>query len=228
MLSGRWRRIIATLLIAAAVAAGVVTAVQWVARDRPDADAELQGRAPGKPAVSIRESVVEHSRGGRPAWKLNIEEIEVSGGGRAVAASDLREGLIYDEDKPVVRISAGKATYETSDRSFEVTGGVRVVSHRGAIITTESVEWLPETQTLHCPGEVTMRTEGATVRTENLDVVVPEDVARTQSRVQVRTEHGQLSGRNLVYDLQTHAYTIDSIQAVFTVDDAREELGRLR
>lgn len=227
MLTERWRKAIAITLIAAAVAAAAVLAVQWVRRG-DSAVMEVDGRPPGESPVSIRESVVEHSQGGRDVWRLNIEEIEIQAGGRSVAATDLREGLIYDEGKPVVRISAGTATYQTTDKSFEVTGGVKVVSHRGAIITTEKVEWLPETQTLHCPGEVTMRAEGATVRSENLDVVVPEDVARTQSRVQVRTEHGQLSGRNLVYDLQTHAYTLDSIQAVFTVEDAREELGRLQ
>lgn len=226
MLTSRWRKIIAGALIAAAATAAIVFTVQWVTREQPVE--ELEGRSPGKPAVSIRESVVEHSRGGKPSWRLNIEQIEIEGGGRSVAATDLREGLVYDAGKPVVRISAGKATYQTTDKSFEVTGGVKVVSHRGAIITTSRVQWLPETQTLHCPGEVTMRTEGVTVRTDTLDVIVPEDVARAPNRVQVRTEHGQLSGRNLVYNLQTHAYTLDSIQAVFTVDDAREELGRLR
>ncbi|MGI5818916.1 MAG: LPS export ABC transporter periplasmic protein LptC [Armatimonadota bacterium] len=226
MLSSRWRRIIAGTLIAVAATAGVILAVRWAMREQPAT--EREGRSPDQSAVSIRESTVEHSQGGRPSWRLNIEQIEIAGGGRAVAASELREGLIYDDGRPVVRISAGQATYQTADRSFQVTGGVRVVSHRGAIITTERVEWLPETQILHCPGQVTMRAEGATVRTENLDVVVQEDIARTRNRVQVRTRHGHLAGRNLVYNLQTHAYTLDAIQAVFTVEDAREELGRLR
>lgn len=226
MLTSRWRRIIAGVLIVAAATAVIVLAARWVTRERPQEP--LEGREPGRPAVSIHESVVEHSHEGKPSWRLNIEEIQIAGGGRSVAATDLREGVVYDAGKPVVRISAGRATYQTADRSFEVTGGVKVVSHRGAIITTSQVQWLPETQTLHCPAEVTMRAEGVTVRTQNLDVVVPQDIARTQSRVQVRTEHGHLTGRNLVYNLQTHAYTLDAIQAVFTVEAAREELGRLR
>ena len=204
MLSEGRRRAIAIVIIAAVVTTGIVLAVVWVDRGESTAR-EIDGRDPDQSAVSIRESVVEHSRGGKPSWQLNIEEIEISGGGRSVAATDLREGLVYDAaGKPVVRISAGTATYRTTDRSFEVTGGVNVVSHRGAIINTESVQWLPETQILRCPARVTMRTEGATVTTENLDVVVQEDIARTPDRVQVRTEHGHLSGRNLVYNLQTH------------------------
>jgi len=226
MLSSSRRRIIGGLLIVALAAIGAVMAVQWVTRESPAET--IEGRRPDKPAVSIQESVVEHSTGGTPAWRLNIEEIEIAGGGRSVAASDLREGLVYDEGKPVMRISAGKASYQTADKSFEVTGGVKVVSHRGAIITTSKVQWVPATETLHCPGEVTMRAEGVTVRTQDLDVIVPQDIARTPNRVQVRTEHGQLTGRNLVYNLQTHGYTLESIQAVFGVDAAREELGRLR
>ncbi|HCA48093.1 MAG TPA: hypothetical protein DEP45_12320 [Armatimonadetes bacterium] len=226
MLSPSWRRIIGGVLILAVVAAGAVLTVRWVTRERPQQQRE--GREADKPAISIDGSIVEHSVSGTPAWQLQIEKIEIAGGGRTVAASDLREGLIYDQGKPVVRISAGKATYLTADKSFEVTGGVKVVSHRGAIITTSQVQWVPATETLHCPEEVTMRAEGVTVRTQDLDLIVPQEIARTANRVQVRTEHGQLTGRNLVYNLQTHGYTLDSIQAVFAVDAAREELEKLR
>lgn len=225
MTVGRWARIAVGVLLLLAAAGGGLLLVHWL-RQEPTEVAD--GREPGRPAVSVQESVAEHSRGGKPAWRLNIEEVQITGGGHAVAATGLREGLVYDAGRPVVRISAGQATYRTDDRSFEVTGGVKVVSHRGAVITTDRVQWVPATETLHCPGEVTMRAEGVTLRTEDLDVIVPDDTARTKNRVNLRTEHGSLTGRNLVYNLNTHAYTLESIQAVFTVESAREELGRLR
>jgi len=227
MLTTRARRMIALalLLAATAAAAWVITGVLL----RAPADQEAtDGREPGAPAVSMRESVVQHSQQGQPSWRLNIDEIQITGGGQAVAAAGLREGLVYDEGKPVVRISAGEATYNTGDKSFEVTGGVRVVSHRGAIITTAKVQWRPETQTLHCPGEVTMRAEGITLRTESMDMIVPQDLVRAPGRVQLRTGDGQLTGRELTYQLDTGAYHLRSIQAVFTVESAREELERLR
>jgi hypothetical protein len=213
------------ILLLLAAAGGGLLVIRWLQQDETEL---TEGRVPGAPAVSIRESVAEHSRDGRPAWRLDIEEVQITGGGQAVQATGLREGLVYDAGKPVVRISAGQATYKTEDRSFEVAGGVRVVSHHGAIITTGMVRWVPETETLHCPGQVTMRAEGITLRTEDLDVIVPESTARTRNRVNLRTEHGNLTGSNLVYNLDTHAYTLNSIQAVFTVDSVREELGRLR
>ena len=227
MLTTRARRTIAMLLLLAVTAAAAWVIMGVVLRE-PAVEGPAEGREPGAPAVSIRESVVQHSQGGRPSWRLNIDEIQLTGGGQAVAAAGLREGLVYDQGKPVVRISAGEATYNTGDKSFEVTGGVRVVSHRVAIITTAKVQWLPATQTLHCPGEVTMRGEGITLRTESLDMIVPQDLVRAPGRVQLRTGDGQLTGRELTYHLDTGAYTLRSIQAVFTVESAREELERLR
>ncbi len=226
MLTTRWRRLMAGLLLIAAAAAGAWLTVHLTAPER--ASKETDARQAEAPAVSIRDSVVEHSEGGTPSWRLLIDQLEISTGGRAIAAGGLREGLVYDEGKPVVRITAGEATYRTSDKSFEVTGGVKVVSHEGAVVTTDRVEWLPETQTLHCPQEVTLRAEGITLRAENLDLIVPENIARTEARVHLRTEHGYLTGRNLIYNLDTRAYTLKSVQAIFEVETAREELERLR
>lgn len=225
MLSTGTRRIIAGALLVAVGAATAWLVADWLRRPTASTD---EGREPGAPAVSIRDSVVEHSQGGQPAWRLSIEKIQLSGGGQAVAATGLREGLVYDQGKPMVRISAGQATYNTTDKSFEVTGGVRVVSVRGAVVTTARVQWLPATQTLHCPGEVTLRAEGLTLRTESLDLIVPQDLVRAPGRALLRTEHGQLTGRDLTYHLDTGAYTLRQIQAVFTLEGAREELGRLR
>ncbi len=225
MLSTSARRIIAGLLLVVVAAAVTWFMVEWLRRPAPGRE---EGREVSAPMVSLRESVVEHSRGGEPAWRLNIEEIQIGGGGRAVAAAGLREGLVYDQGKPVVRISAGQATYNTTDQSFQVTGGVKVVSVRGAIVTTTQVQWVPTTQTLHCPEEVTMRAEGVTLRTESLDLIVPQDLVRAPGRTQVRTRDGQLTGRDLTYHLDTGAYTLRNIQAVFTLESAREELGRLR
>lgn len=73
-----------------------------------------------------------------------------------------------------------------------------------------------------------MRAEGVTLRTESLDLIVPQDLVRAPGRTQVRTRDGQLTGRDLTYHLDTGAYTLRNIQAVFTLESAREELGRLR
>jgi len=89
MLTTRARRTIALLILAAtgAVVAWLVTTLM-TRESAPESDQE--SREVGAPVVSIRESVVQHSRGGAPAWRLLVEEIQISGGGRAVAATGLR------------------------------------------------------------------------------------------------------------------------------------------
>jgi lipopolysaccharide export system protein LptC len=192
-------------------------------------EAEGDEREFAEPLVSLHESVIQHGGAGSGGWKLQVDEMNLAGGGRAVSAAGLREGLIYDaQGRPVLRISAAKAIYNTARKDFEVSGGVKVVSHQGAIITTERMLWLPEPQILRCPGPVTVRSEGVTITTDALDLHVPEDLVKSTSQVRLRTPDGRLTGRNLIYNLKTHDYTLESIQAVFTVDEAREELGRLR
>jgi len=186
-------------------------------------------REAGEPMVSLHESVIQHGGAGASGWRLLVERMDIGAGTRTVSAAGLREGLVYDaQGRPVLRISAGRAVYNTERKDFEVSGGVKVVSHQGAIITTERVLWLPEEQILRCPAAVTLRAEGLTITTDALDLLVPDEIVRSPAQVRMRTEHGRLTGRNLTYDLKTRDYTMEAIQAVFTVEEAREDLERLQ
>ncbi|MCD6361216.1 MAG: LPS export ABC transporter periplasmic protein LptC [Armatimonadetes bacterium] len=220
------RTIVGAALIALVLVAGV-----WalVARSRTPVAERPAERAPGQPLVSLHESVIQHGGAGTSGWRLLVDRMDISGGGRTIAASGLREGLIYDaRGRPVLRISAGRATYNTARKDFEVTGGVKVVSHEGSIITTERIKWLPDKQILRCPSAVTLRAEGLTITADALDLHVPEETVTSTAQVRMRTPHGRLTGRNLTYNLKTGDYTMDGIQAVFTVEQAREDLERLR
>lgn len=201
----------------------------WKRLRPPSPEGEAAEREAGQPLVSLHESVIQQGGAGGGGWRLLVERMDLEAGGRSVSASGLREGLIYDaQGRPVLRISAGRAVYNTQRRDFEVSGGVKVVSHQGAIITTERVLWLPDQQILRCPSAVTLRAEGLTVTTDTLDLHVAEEIVKSSAQVRMRTEHGRLTGRNLTYNLKTGDYTMDGIQAVFTLEEAREDLERLR
>ena len=90
------------------------------------------------------------------------------------------------------------------------------------------IKWLPDKQILRCPSAVTLRAEGLTITADALDLHVPEETVTSTAQVRMRTPHGRLTGRNLTYNLKTGDYTMDGIQAVFTVEQAREDLERLR
>lgn len=227
MRSLRARRLVALALLVLAIGAGVWALLTRVRQ--PGAAGDAAGREAGQPLVSLRESVIQHGGGGAGGWRLLVERMDLGGGGRSVSATGLREGLIYDaQGRPVLRISAGRAVYNTGRRDFEVSGGVKVVSHQGAIITTERVMWLPDQQILRCPSAVTLRAEGLTLTTDALDLHVPDEIVKSSAQVRLRTAHGRLTGRNLTYNLKTGDYTMDGIQAVFTVEEARRDLERLR
>lgn len=215
---------VAALIISIGLAAWAV----WVWRGA-GASGERESREPETPPVSIRESVIRHSEGGRLNWQLAVKDIEMSAGGRTVAAEGLKDGLLYDaEGRPVLRLTAGQAKYNTVRKDFELTGSVEAVSHRGAVITTEKVQWVPEEQTLRCPGQVTMKAEGITLTADNLDLLVAQDMVKCPDRVRMRMGEDRLSGRDLAYNLVTHNFTFRDMQGVFAPQTAREKLERLR
>jgi len=221
------RTAIGGALLVALIALGVWALIRQ--SRQPSEVASTTTRPPEQPMVSLHESVIQRGSPGAAGWRLLVDRMDLSAGGRTIAAAGLREGLIYDaQGRPVLRISAGRAVYNTQRRDFEVSGGVKVVSHQGAIITTERVQWLPDQQILRCPSAVTLRAEGLTITTDNLDLHVPEELVKSSAQVRLRTEHGRLTGRNLTYNLKTGDYTMEAIQAVFTVEEARRDLERLR
>jgi len=211
------------------VSAGLVGAAVWYWRG-PGATAPAgEGREPGAAPLSVKGTVLEHSEKGRVNWSLAVEEIELSGGGRTVAAKGLKDGLVYDNTgRPVLRLTAARASYNTVRKDFELTGEVKAVSHKGAVIATEKVQWLPQEQTLRCPGEVTMRAEDVTITADHLDLLVATEMVRCTDRVRVKMGEDRLTGRDLSYNLNTRDFTLDGVQAVFAPETVREKLEELR
>lgn len=227
-MSGRKARTVTAVVLVALM--GAVSGGMLITRLRsPNRGMPPSERQPEQPMVSLHQSVVQRGAPGTGGWRLLVDRMDLAAGGRTVSATGLREGLIYDaQGRPVLRISAGRAVYNTQRRDFEVSGGVKVVSHQGAIITTDRVQWLPDQQILRCPSPVTLRAEGLTATTDSLDLHVPQELVKSSGQVRMRTAHGRLTGRNLTYNLRTGDYTLEAIQAVFTVEEARRELERLR
>ena len=216
-------------IVLVAVSVGLVGWALWQWRTSSAPSQESAAREPTVPALSVKESVVEHSEGGRLGWKLRVEEVEMSGGGATVAATGLKDGLIYDaQGRPVLRLTAAKAKYNTARKDFELTGKVTVVSERSVVITTERVQWMPEQQTLRCPGEVKMTAEDLTLTADHLDLIVPEDIVKASDRVRMEMGEDRLTGRNLTYNLDTKDFTLDAVQATFAPESAKEKLERLQ
>ncbi|MEI6504191.1 MAG: LPS export ABC transporter periplasmic protein LptC [Armatimonadota bacterium] len=183
--------------------------------------------APAGPArpreeVLIKRPSLKHTEGGRLAWQVRLKELRVAAGGQAVAAAGMREALIYDKTGvPVIRLAAQRARGNTSDRNLEVSGDVRAVSQKGALINTEQIRWLEQERRLYCPGKVTMRSANAAVTTTGLSYFVDADIVRCPNPVRLYSGANKLIGRELVYNIKTQAFEMKNVQAVFNPDTVR-------
>lgn len=181
-------------------------------------------QAAGRPReeVVITRPSLKHTEGGRLAWQVRLKELKVAAGGQAIAAAGMREALIYDKTgAPMLRLAAQQARGNTSDRNLEVSGDVRAVSQKGALITTDQVRWLEQERKLYCPGKVVLRSKNAAVTTTGLTYFVDSDLVKCANPVRLYSGVNKLIGRQLVYNLTTQAFEMKNVQAVFDPRAAR-------
>lgn len=231
----QYRSFLIALIIVVCGGIGAFLAVGWwqyfratrySARVAPPPTAST---APGLPRreVTITRPTIRRNEGGRLAWQVRLKELQVAAGGQAVAAVGMREALIYDKSgAPMIRLVARQARGNTSDRNLEVSGDVRAVSQKGALITTEQVRWLEKERKLVCPGKVVLRSRNAAVTTTGLTYFVDSDIVKCPNPVRMYSGENKLIGRQLVYNIQTQAFEMSNIQAVFNPQTARRAAGQ--
>ncbi|MGQ9731035.1 MAG: LPS export ABC transporter periplasmic protein LptC [Candidatus Zipacnadales bacterium] len=187
-----------------------------------------------KPEQEDQEAILEveqfspqHFEGGRPAWKIKLSHLEVQKGGRTVTGGQLREGLIYNQQgKPAVRFTAERVKYDTVNHNFDVEGRVRIVSPKGAVISTNTVHWDNKTRTLTTPGRVTLRTQdNVSVVTAGLRFDTPTQTVHCPNQVRIATGRSNLIGEKLEYKLENGAFSLRNLQGVIDIEEAKQRTG---
>jgi len=181
--------------------------------------------APTRPReeVVVQNPTLKHTEGGRLAWQVQLDQLKIAAGAQAVAAAGMREALIYDKNgAPAIRLTAKTARGNTADRNLEVSGDVRAVSPRGALITTEQVRWLEKERRLVCPQKVVFRTSKAAVTTVGLSYYVDQDLIKAPGVVRMYSGANKMVGRGLVYNVKTQDFSMSNVQAVFNPEEARQ------
>lgn len=226
----RYRHFLLIVLLAGGGCLAAYLAVGWwqyLRAPRPVAVvAGAQAAAPGggrpREEVIITRPTLKHTEHGRLAWQVRLKELKVAAGGQAIAAAGMREALIYDKSgAPVIRLAARVARGNTSDRNLEVSGDVRAVSQKGALLTTEQVRWLERERKLYCPGKVVMRLKDAAITTTGLTYFVDADIVKCPNPFRFYSGVNKLIGRQLVYNIKTQSYEMKDVQAVFNPQAAR-------
>ncbi len=211
-------------LLAAVV--GYWLTVRYVGESPQKASEEAAAAgAPG--AAVISETTVRHSPGGRTAWQVKLDQIQMQSGGGSVAAQGVSEALIYDKTgKPMVRLTADRVTGNTSSRDLEVSGNVRAVSPEGAVFDTGTVKWVQKDQKLVCPTQVTMRNQDTVVRANSCDFYVAQDLVKSAAKVQMSVGNNTLIGKGLTYNVKSEDFRMQQVQAIFNPETVGETLGR--
>lgn len=221
----RYRPFIFLLVIfIAAVAVAFWGAAWWnYLRSRPVQPAgpkpagQATAPAPGarpREEVVIQNQTVQHTEQGRLAWQVQLTQLKVAAGSQSVAATGLREALIYDKNgAPIIRLTAQTVKGNTTDKNLEVAGDVRAASQRGALITTSRVRWLEKERRLFCPEKVTFRGQNAALTTTGLSYYVDADTVKAPNEVRLYSGDNKVIGRQLVYNVKTTGYEMKNIQA---------------
>lgn len=189
---------------------------------------EEAATSPADPgAAIISESTIRHSPGGRTAWQVRIDQMQLESGATSVAAQGVREALIYDPSgKPMIRMTADKVSGNTRSRDLEVTGNVRAVSPDGAVFDTNTIKWVQTDQKLACPGLVTMRNQDTVVRANACDFYVSQDLVKAAGKVQMTVGSNTLLGTGLTYNTKTQDFALGRVQAIFNPETVRDSLAR--
>jgi lipopolysaccharide export system protein LptA len=214
------------------VLAGLVAGAVLYARRQPFGSQLEPAGGPteqqaNEPVVEVEQFSPEHFERGRPAWKVKLAHLAVETGGQIVTAGKMKEGLIYDaQGRPAVRVTADTVKYDTTTYNFDVEGAVRVVSPKGAVISTNKVHWDNKSRSLTAPGQVLLRTQDKmTVVTAGLRFDTPSQTVYCPNQVRMQTDRSSAVGSNLVYKLETGRYDLRAVQMVIDIQEAKERTG---
>ncbi len=229
-----WKSLTTTVIaiVLVSIVAGTLLYLRQQSAGREGAGTLLAEPGPGgeeaEPAIEVQDFAPEHFEEGRPAWKIRLTQLQVEKGGRTITAGKLREGVIYDrKGQPAVRVTADKVKYDTVQYDFDVEGEVRIVSPKGALISTEKVHWDNRTRTLNAPGRVMLRTkDDVTVTTAGLKFDTPTQIVHCPNQVRMQTGRSDVIGKKLEYKLENGAFTLHAVQMVIDVEEAKEQTRR--
>jgi len=116
--------------------------------------------------------------------------------------------------------------YDTATYDFDVEGNVRVVSPKGAVISTNTVHWDNKSRSLSAPGQVMLRTQDkVTVITAGLRFETPTQTVFCPNQVRMQTDRSEGVGRDLTYKLETGGFRWHQVQLVIDIQEAKERTG---
>ncbi len=139
-------------LAAAAVGVAAMAGVM-VGQGAPEAGPTTGVRPPARPPVrqpplvEATRPVIRHTRGDTLAWQAKLRRLQLTAGGKALAAGSLDEAVIYDrQGRAAVRVVAQGVKGQADQKDFVIEGPVHAVAERGAVLQASRVEWVDDAE----------------------------------------------------------------------------------
>lgn len=105
---------------------------------------------------------------GQKTWSFAADKASVSRGRYRTEFISIRDGKLFDNNKVVASVSAGKAVYDASTGNVEVSKGVKVASIHGYKAEADKALWSAYLSQLRCPGTVKLTSEESSLVGQDL------------------------------------------------------------
>lgn len=117
-------------------------------------------------------------------WRLREEE------GDQVRAERIESGTLYRDEKPFIDLQAAEAVANQRTNDLTVRGDVIAVHAEGAVLRTETLQWLAAEERLVAPGHVVVERDGERVEAGRMEVLWPEETVRLYGDVTMGRDDG--------------------------------------
>jgi len=156
-----------TVVIVAVVCAALITSLYLQRRHLPYSAA---GRFEMSPEILLHLEGIEiiGRSDGNKAWSAAADSADLTQGGTSVTFTNVKEAAIYEDGRPALRISAGKAVFKFAFGDIDASGGIKVSSEKGFTVRTEIARWSGYFKRLICPEKVVFTFGGSRLEGKNL------------------------------------------------------------
>ncbi|MDO8586269.1 MAG: LPS export ABC transporter periplasmic protein LptC [Armatimonadota bacterium] len=140
--------------IAVAMVALIAASFIWLKEYRPFGRVE---QVPSLPNVGLRLEGAELAgrSHGKKAWRFKARLVEVSRDRANTTFTDITSGTVYDNEKPVARLSARRLTYNSFTKDIAAQGRIALSANKLSV-RTDLLTWSAMQRKLTCPNRVIM------------------------------------------------------------------------
>jgi hypothetical protein len=187
------------LMRVAAAAAALLVSVAVFKRYMPYRPSDLALKQPPAVILTMEDTYLVGLGSKGKLWSLKARKVEMSQDRSTTTLTGIREGRIFDNGKPVLKVDAGTARYDIYFRNLQLGGGISVRSSTGERISGPGAIWNAGAGVLQSTGPVTVETGWSklTANSLTLDVGRREmSLEQVRMRVNLRQAEKLLSGED--------------------------------